>query len=115
MLPSIQVMDDIVLKSDGYDMDTCKDGRCMGILYGEKDFGSGRRERVLEFCMPLYPKEQEARLLHFRTKQLDSPQKKRLKQSMTMVVTLIQYTVLWGKSCFYGYLDQFLLTMNGRQ
>lgn len=69
-------------------MDTCKDGRCMGIfLYGEKDFGSGRRERVLESCMPFYLKEQEARLLHFRTKQLDSPQNKRVKQCATMVVS----------------------------
>ena len=67
MLPTIQVVDDVVSRSDRYDMDNCKDGRCKTILYGEEGFGSSRRERVLEFCMPLYLKKQEARHLHFRT------------------------------------------------
>ena len=80
---------------------------------------AGEKGSYIEFCMPLYPTEQEARLLPFCTKQLDSPQNSGLNnaQSMTMVVTLIQYTVLWENPCFYGHLDQFLLTMNefGRQ
>ena len=105
MLPSIQVMGDVFLSRTDMiwilaEMDDAREAYTAKRIMGQ----AGEKGSWSFVCRY---RKQEARLLHFRTKQLDTLQNKRVKQcaSMTMVVTST-YTVLWGKSCFYGYMDR---------
>ena len=66
MLPSIQAMDDVVLNLTDMMWILAKMDGARESYMAKRNMGSGRRERVLEFCMPLQETRGSASTLPYK-------------------------------------------------